>query len=77
MTPSTIDLINCEQEPIHILGTIQSYGYLIAVEPDTYSIIHASSNIADLVGTDVSRLLGQSDPRMVMNRPKGRRRGSP
>lgn len=66
MTPSTIDLINCEQEPIHILGTIQSYGYLIAVEPDTYSIIHASSNIADLVGTDVSRLLGQSIDKVLV-----------
>ncbi|GAB3779930.1 ATP-binding protein [Spirosoma horti] len=60
MIPSTIDLINCEQEPIHILGHIQSYGYLIAVEPDTYSIVHASANIVDLVGTEAAQLLGQS-----------------
>lgn len=60
MIPSTIDLINCEQEPIHILGHIQSYGYLIAIEPDTYSIVHVSNNIADLVGSEASKLLGQS-----------------
>ncbi|GAB3801830.1 ATP-binding protein [Spirosoma humi] len=60
MIPSTIDLINCEQEPIHILGHIQAYGYLIAIEPGTYSIVHVSNNIADLVGTEAAKLLGQS-----------------
>lgn len=60
MIPSTIDLTNCEQEPIHILGNIQSHGYLIAIDPATYSVVHASNNIIDLVGADVSQLLGQS-----------------
>ena len=49
MSLANFDLTNCEQEPIHILGHIQSYGYLIAIQPDTYSIVHASDNIADLV----------------------------
>ncbi|GAB3889270.1 ATP-binding protein [Spirosoma agri] len=58
MTPSTFDLTNCEREPIHILGSIQSYGYLLAVLPDTYSIVHASDNIADLIGQSADELLG-------------------
>ena len=59
MSPITFDLTNCDREPIHILGHIQSYGYLIAIQPDTYSILHASDNIVDLVGVDAAQLLGQ------------------
>jgi chemotaxis family two-component system sensor kinase Cph1 len=59
MTLSNVDLTNCEREPIHILGSIQSYGYLLAILPDTYSIVHASDNIADLFGISADQLLGQ------------------
>ncbi|SFE11211.1 ATP-binding protein [Spirosoma endophyticum] len=59
MSLLTVDLTNCEREPIHILGHIQSYGYLIAIQPDTYSIVHASDNIVDLVGLSAAQLLGQ------------------
>ncbi|QJW88218.1 GAF domain-containing protein [Spirosoma taeanense] len=60
MTSLTVDLTNCEREPIHILGHIQSYGYLIAILPDTYTIVHVSENIADLFGHPPAELLGQS-----------------
>ena len=59
MSLLTVDLTNCEREPIHILGHIQSYGYLIAIQPDTYSIVHASDNIVDLVGLPAAQLLGK------------------
>jgi light-regulated signal transduction histidine kinase (bacteriophytochrome) len=60
MTPSIVDLTNCEREPIHILGSIQSYGYLVAIQPETYTIVHASDNIDKLLGISASQLLGQS-----------------
>jgi light-regulated signal transduction histidine kinase (bacteriophytochrome) len=56
---STPDLITCDQEPIHILGHIQSYGYLVAIRPDDYRIIHVSANIAELVGQAADSLPGK------------------
>ncbi|RIV18755.1 GAF domain-containing protein [Fibrisoma montanum] len=55
-----VNITSCEQEPIHILGHVQSHGYLVAIKPETYTIVHASANVADLVGQSVSELLGQS-----------------
>ncbi|MBO0949843.1 ATP-binding protein [Fibrella forsythiae] len=60
MTDFNVDLINCEQEPIHILGNIQSHGYLLALLPDTYTVVHASSNLPDLIGQPVADILGNS-----------------
>ncbi|WP_080240275.1 ATP-binding protein [Spirosoma rigui] len=60
MTPFDVNLINCDQEPIHILGYIQSHGYLCAIKPDTYTVVHASANLAELVGQPVAEVLGQS-----------------
>ncbi len=65
MIPATIDLTNCEREPIHILGHIQSYGYLIAIQPDTYTVVHASDNIVDLIGIEAAQLLGQPIDKML------------
>ncbi|MFD2571315.1 ATP-binding protein [Spirosoma soli] len=60
MTNFDVDLTNCDREPIHILGHIQSHGYLIAILPDTYTIVHASANLPELIGRPVSEVLGQS-----------------
>ena len=67
MSLLTVDLTNCEREPIHILGHIQSHGYLIAIQPDTFSIVHASENIADLVNTPAAQLLGQPVATLLAN----------
>ncbi len=67
MSPTHFDLTNCDREPIHILGHIQSYGYLIAIQPDTYSIVHVSDNIVGLVGVDAAQLLGQPIDTMLAN----------
>ncbi|GAB3764847.1 ATP-binding protein [Spirosoma pomorum] len=53
------DLISCEREPIHILGHIQSHGYLVAIQPGDYTIVHASKNIAQLAGVEADQLLGK------------------
>ena len=61
-----VDLTNCEREPIHILGHIQSHGYLIAIQADTYTIVHVSANITDLVGIPPAQLLGESINALLM-----------
>ena len=53
--------INCEEEPIHIPGSIQSYGALIAIEEVSWVVRQVSENSADVIGIQASDLLkGQS-----------------
>ncbi|GAB3696156.1 ATP-binding protein [Spirosoma flavus] len=60
MPTLSVDITNCDREPIHILGHIQSHGYLVAILPDTYIIVHASDNLAHLIGQPVQNILGKS-----------------
>ena len=39
-----VDLTNCDREPIHILGRVQSFGALLAISPD-WLVNHASLNL--------------------------------
>jgi chemotaxis family two-component system sensor kinase Cph1 len=52
-----IDLSNCDSEPIHIPGKIQSHGFLIAISQD-FKITHCSENIAALAQVNAVTLLG-------------------
>jgi chemotaxis family two-component system sensor kinase Cph1 len=45
MNEFKVDLLNCDIEPIHILGKIQSHGFLIAVNNRTHHISYISENI--------------------------------
>ena len=45
-----VDLTNCDREPIHIPGTIQPHGFLIASGPDMQRIERISENFALLSG---------------------------
>ncbi|MBC7939705.1 MAG: GAF domain-containing protein [Chitinophagaceae bacterium] len=38
-------LENCDREPIHIPGSIQPHGALIAFDPGTGTVLHASTNL--------------------------------
>lgn len=53
-----VDLSNCEREPIHIPGRIQSFGALISVSRD-WMIDHASDNLAAMIGHPDSDVIGQ------------------
>ena len=53
----TVDLTTCDREPIHIIGRIQSFGYLLACSPD-WTISHASRNCGDLLGCEIADLIG-------------------
>ncbi|MBW8911486.1 MAG: hypothetical protein JF564_06295, partial [Sphingomonas sp.] len=44
------DLTICDREPIHLLGAIQSFGFLLAVSAD-WLVSRASENLADHIGT--------------------------
>ncbi|WP_238651728.1 diguanylate cyclase domain-containing protein [Paenibacillus piscarius] len=55
----TVDLTNCEKEPIHIPGLIQPHGVLLAVTQDQDNrIVQASRNTDILLGSAPEALLG-------------------
>jgi light-regulated signal transduction histidine kinase (bacteriophytochrome)/CheY-like chemotaxis protein len=52
-----VDLSTCDLEPIHIIGRIQSFGWLLSFSSD-WIINHVSLNCRDLFGRDPRDLLG-------------------
>lgn len=53
------DISNCEKEPIHRLGRIQSQGALMAFSAD-WLLVSYSDNLAEFCGSDPAALLGGS-----------------
>lgn len=54
-----VDLTNCDREPIHILGAVQPFGFLLAVSRD-WIVAHASDNAVAFLGLPADDLIGQS-----------------
>jgi chemotaxis family two-component system sensor kinase Cph1 len=52
------DLTNCDHEPIHIPGKIQSHGFLIATNEE-FEIIGCSENIREFLSLTAARCLGK------------------
>ena len=44
-----VDLSNCDREPIHIPGSIQPHGCLIACDAAGAEIVQHSANVADML----------------------------
>ncbi len=65
MTPAetsssqSLDLSNCEREPIHIPGSIQPHGLLLALRQIDWTIAHISNNCQELIGFEPQDLLNQ------------------
>jgi chemotaxis family two-component system sensor kinase Cph1 len=57
--PQDLDLSACEQEPIHIPGSIQPHGILLAVRLSDGAVTYASANAAETFGGDPASPLGQ------------------
>ena len=57
-----IDLGNCEREPIHVPGSIQPRGVLLAVSEPDLVVQQVSENLADLVGVAPGDALGRRLP---------------
>jgi two-component system, chemotaxis family, sensor kinase Cph1 len=55
----TVDLTNCDREPIRIPGLIQPHGVLLVLQDPTLEIIQVSSNTQDIIGYSHEELLGQ------------------
>lgn len=53
------DLTQCEREPIHIPGSIQPHGVLLAVGTADGRLTQASANAGELFGLPLDQLLGQ------------------
>jgi diguanylate cyclase (GGDEF)-like protein len=58
--PAPVTLSNCEREPIHVPGTIQPDGVLLAACASDGRITHASANLASLLGLEADLALGRT-----------------
>lgn len=59
MNPTDVDTTNCDREPIHLLGAIQSFGFLLTVNSQ-WLISHASANLAHYLDVTPASALGES-----------------
>ncbi|MFF3791266.1 ATP-binding protein [Streptomyces sp. NPDC001981] len=59
------DLSECVEEPIHLLGRIQSHGTLLAVEADTGTVDTAALNTGSLLGIAAQELVGSPITRVL------------
>jgi two-component system, chemotaxis family, sensor kinase Cph1 len=55
----TVDLTNCDREPIHIPGAIQPHGVLLVLEASTMKIIQVSNNTKELIDRQPQDLLNK------------------
>ncbi|MCG6156454.1 ATP-binding protein [Rubinisphaera margarita] len=53
----SVDLTNCDREPIHTPGAVQNRGALIAIEISSGRVVAASANCEDVTGLSVADLL--------------------
>lgn len=64
-----VNLTNCDREPIHIPGSIQSHGAMLVVNPVNQRLLFASSNVPTLTGykgdlipgTEISLIVGEKN----------------
>lgn len=57
--PEKVDLENCAKEPIHIIGSTQSHGVLVACDPLSLKVTQAGLNTADFFAVSPEELLGK------------------
>ncbi|WP_331273033.1 SpoIIE family protein phosphatase [Motilibacter deserti] len=53
-----VDLTTCDREPIHIPGSIQPHGLLMAVDEATRTTVVVSENVRALAGIDAADVVG-------------------
>ena len=52
-------LTNCDREPIHLIGSIQPFGLLLAVSSETWAITRASETSVEWLGAAPRDLIGR------------------
>ncbi|GGB81406.1 histidine kinase [Flavobacterium suaedae] len=55
-----VNLENCEQEPIHIPGSIQPHGFLLGLNETTLTVDFCSENSKDYINLAHSEILGEN-----------------
>ena len=55
-----VDLDNCAREPIHVPGSVQPRGVLLAVTEPDLVVRHASDNVGSVLGHAVDDVLGRT-----------------
>jgi chemotaxis family two-component system sensor kinase Cph1 len=55
-----VDLTTCDREAIHIPGSIQPSGALLALETTGWTVLQASENVDDVLGENVAAVLGKT-----------------
>ncbi|MGF1456111.1 MAG: ATP-binding protein [Alphaproteobacteria bacterium] len=60
MTDQLSSFSECDREPIHLIGGIQSHGALVAMDGLSRTITHASANCGAILGHDAPGLIDSS-----------------
>lgn len=55
----TLDLTDCDKEPIHIPGSIQPHGLLVVLKADTLRVTQMAGDTENLLGKEMAELLGK------------------
>lgn len=54
----SVDIAQCDKEPIHIPGSIQPHGVLLVLSEPELTILQASANTPSVLGVEAGELLG-------------------
>ena len=54
-----VDLTSCDREPIHVPGSVQAHGAMLALDPRTLRIEQASEGVEAFLGRAASELVGR------------------
>jgi len=65
MNNFSVDLTNCDKEPIHIPGKVQSHGFLIAVDKSSLNIAYTSENVGLFIKETARNILDK--PLSILN----------
>ena len=61
----SLDLDACAREPIHIPGSIQPHGHLLALEPDGLRLVRASAEAGAVLNRPIAEAFGQPIDRLI------------
>lgn len=70
--PATVDLTNCDREPIQIPGRILPHGVLLVVDPERLVIEQLAGDTTRLLGRPADELLGQPLAEVVTEEQRAR-----
>ena len=60
ITIASVDVTNCDREPIHIPGAILPHGVMLVLDAGTLEVLQAAGDTSRLLGVPLEKLLGQS-----------------